>query len=112
MVKYEFTKGLYTIIVLDRRVDPTTISRTRLSETIGVGEGESLVGELVSVVCHRGDSFQNGHYISYHKTDDAVWYMNDDDNKIQQSSHPFKTKNNRTETCDILFYKNYVAKIL
>ena len=66
-----------------------------------------FMGELVSVVCHRGD-VNVGHFVSYHKVDDS-WFLNDDTNQCAPSESPLDGINiAENEPIELLFFKNNV----
>ena len=101
------SKGLYTVINLNS----TLLDRqpAKLSDRITNCEGANYIGELVSAVCHRngGDSStDSGHYVTYTKTDDGVWYINDDSKPVKQTGNPYQSKV-RGETITMLFFKNF-----
>ena len=47
-----------------------------------VEAGQDLLGELVSVVSHRGD-VNAGHFVSYHQVQNN-WYLNNDPVLLQK----------------------------
>ena len=46
---------------------------------------DPLNGDLLSVICHRGEGSNFGHVVSYHKVT-GQWYLNDDDRLYQGPS--------------------------
>ena len=110
---FEATKGRFTLLAINRRGyhdargNPIPKLMTRLTMADGNTEGDRLCGELVSVICHLGDGTDGGHWVSYHQTDDQVWWRNNDSLPVVQSpSHPFNCRSRLDETVDFLVYKN------
>ena len=91
---------MHTIIAVNRFTDPT---RKQLNRLILNRSRESLdLGNLVSVVCHRGDVNQ-GHFVSYHRVDEQ-WFLNDDSMMVTLSEDPLCSAI-ESETIEILFFK-------
>ena len=67
---------------------------------------EILLGNLVSIVCHRGGEGEPGHFVSYHRDDITDnWYLNDDHHPVARTArHPFVGLV-PDETVDLLVYK-------
>ena len=64
-----------------------------------------LLGELVSIICHRGDP-NEGHYVSYHQVNGS-WFMNDDSKKCKLVSNPLLLNGSvASETVELLFFQN------
>ena len=62
------------------------------------------LGELVSVICHRGDVNQ-GHFVSYHNVGQQ-WFLNDDSRRCSASNNPLEQTNTVVnETVEMLFFK-------
>ena len=104
-------KGKFTLLAINRRGfkdqdgNPIPKITTRVSDTWSQRLGDQLLGDLVSVITHKG-SINTGHWQTYTKTDSGIWYLNSDSNKSLQSNHPLKTKNRSNETAEFLVYKN------
>ena len=103
--------GLFTILAVCRFDvnDPTNRKRlTRLAvPSHSMNNNRDLLGELVSVVCHRGD-VNKGHFVSYHKVEDN-WFLNDDSRPCSPSENPLDGRNiAKKETADLLFFINNV----
>ena len=85
-------RGKYSIYAINRRTGGQSLIRTSLSDQDSQTEGEQLLGELVSVVSHKGGA-GGGHWISYHYVGGS-WYINNDDNLIIRSPyHPYDSPN-------------------
>ena len=101
---YEIVKGKTTMIRLNR-LDFQNQQMFKIMTPLDVGPsnspGSQFLGELVAVVCHISRPHQ--HWLSYVKTDQG-WYLQDDSNPPFPSS-PLNS-NNRTETINLLCYKN------
>lgn len=102
-------RGIYTLFAINRlqydrqnAVLPKVL--TKLTDRRSTGAGERLCGDLISCISHVG-SHQRGHWISYHKTTDNVWWKNNDSYPIVQSNHPFNTSVN-DETVNFVVFKN------
>ena len=80
--------------------------RTKITSVMSGTSVDRILGNLISVVAHKGDTNQ-GHFICYSKLDDSdVFYVNSDSRRAYQSNcHPFQSGDN-TETVDLLVYKN------
>ena len=105
----ETQKGTYTLLAINRlqydrnnAVLPKVL--TKLTTVRSSGAGERLCGEVISCISHVG-SHQRGHWISYHKTSNGVFWKNNDSRPVVQSNHPFNV-NNREETVNFLVFKN------
>ena len=96
---YQAWKGLYTAANIDSPLDDAQVPK--LSDKLTNCEGEKYTGELVAAVCHRP-----GHYVTYTKTDDGVWYLSDDSKKIRQDVHPYHSRV-RGERVTTVFFKNF-----
>ena len=104
----DVTKGLYTVLNIDIRYHGAgNIRPARLSDNPTVSIAEGYLGDLVAAVAHRQNSLPNmpGHYVCYTRTDDDVWYINDDSRGASQTGHPFSSKI-RGESISMLIYKN------
>ena len=66
----------------------------------------SLNGELLSVICHRGQQSNYGHFVSYHNVT-GHWYLNDDDRMCRPKTNPL-LQQVPTETADMLFFKTNI----
>ena len=65
------------------------------------------MGNLVCVVCHRGDVNQ-GHFVAYSKVNNQ-WFLHDDSRPCVPSENPVEGRNIAvTETVELLFFKNCV----
>ena len=66
------------------------------------------MGEVVSVICHRG-SVNAGHFVSYHKVGNH-WFLNDDSKTCSRMSSPFDPNKaaviSSNETVDMIFIKS------
>ena len=99
----EAEKGHFTLLALDRsQMLPKVM--TKLTSVSSAGVGERLCGDLVSCISHIGDH-QRGHWVSYHKTSDNVWWKNNDSYPVVQTCHPFNVRN-RDETVNFLVFRN------
>ena len=110
---FEATKGKFTLLAINRRGynddrgNPIPKLMTKLTMAVGGTEGDRLCGELVSVICHLGDGTDGGHWVSYHRTDDGVWWRNNDSLPIvQATNHPFNCRSRLDETVDFMVFKN------
>ena len=102
--RMEVEPGFFTILTVDRFQfgnNPPVKLMNKL--IVDKGDEQSLdLGELVSVVCHRGD-VNHGHFVSYHVVGQQ-WYLNDDSRRCAPSGNPLQqTVSN--ETVDMLFFK-------
>ena len=104
-------RGTYTLFAINRlqydRQNPNVVLpkvMTKLTDRRSTGAGERLCGDLISCISHIG-SHQQGHWVSYHKTTDNVWWKNNDSYPIVQSNHPFNVNHNN-ETVNFVVYKN------
>ena len=105
----EAEKGHYTLLALNRsQFDGNNAMlpkvKTKLTSVRSTGVGERLCGDLVSCISHIG-SHQQGHWVSYHKTSNNVWWKNNDSYPVVQTGHPFNASN-RDETVNFLVFKN------
>ena len=64
---------------------------------------QNVLGELVSVVCHRGN-VNRGNFVSYHQVQ-GQWFFNDDSNAVTAAQDPLRHLQ-PDETVEILFFKN------
>ena len=103
-------RGLYTILTINRRGYSDTSGRpinklmTKFLVTRGTTAGDALLGDLVTVISHRGGL--RGHWVSYSSIDNGDWYLNDDSNAVTRSNvHPFDVDAD-SESVDCLVYKN------
>ena len=62
----------------------------------------SLMGTLKSVICHRGQGTNHGHFVSCHNVT-GVWYMNDDSRRYRPASDPLEHIIS-TETAERYFF--------
>ena len=109
--KLEPKLGMFTILAINRfNVEnpiQKRLNRTRMPRT------SSLLGELVSVACHRGD-VNAGHFVSYHKVD-GHWYLNNDSRQCSPCENPLEGLNieycregeKTSETVELLFFKKH-----
>ena len=102
--KYTATKGLYTVLNIDSQNQAGTRRVAKLSEKVTMCDGQNFLGELIATVAHRQQG--GGHYVCYTRTDDDVWFLNDDSKRVAHTSHPFQSKI-KGETPTMLVYKNY-----
>ena len=93
--------GFFTIIALNRMNSGFQKLRNRLE----LSRSDKLLdpGQLVSVLCHRGD-INHGHFVSYHCVDDQ-WFLNDDSRQVIPTNSPVDHPNIRTETIELLLFK-------
>ena len=63
-----------------------------------------LLGSLKSVICHRGQGTNHGHFVSYHNVT-GVWYLNDDSRRYRAASDLLDQRV-ATETADVLFFQS------
>ena len=111
--RYHAVKGKFTFIGINRRgfydTDGNVIPKlaTRVTDTASGKWGDTYLGELVSVISHRG-SINSGHFITYSKVTDGggSWYLNDDCKRIKQTTHPLKNSK-KGETAELLIFKNF-----
>ena len=99
--KLDVELGHFTIIAVNRFVDPTVKLMNKLDVT-RTNQMHIDLGQLVSVVCHRGD-VNLGHFVSYHRVDNQ-WYLNNDSRPCSQSQNPLEASNG-SETVELLFFK-------
>ena len=107
-----YLSGMFTVLGITRRGYLDSSGRiipmlyTKISEALTGTDADNFIQELVSCVSHRGGDTA-GHFIAYSKLDNTdVWYINNDSEKVyQSSSHPFQSTN-IYETVDMLVYKN------
>ena len=107
-------KGEFTCLAINRRAysdeDGTNSDRsnkimTKITDTPSPHLwGDPLVQELVAVIGHKG-SVNSGHWVCYSKVED-VWYVNSDNCRPRQVTHPLK-HNRKGETADLLIFRNY-----
>ena len=108
--KLEVKPGFFTILAISRFDinDPNNKQMNRLtipSEPVRIGH--NLMGDLVSIVCHRGDVNQ-GHFVSYHQVD-RQWFLSDDSRQLSPSQNPLEDGlGDESETIELLFFKNNV----
>jgi hypothetical protein len=108
--KLEVRPGFFTILALNRfDVNyPNNKQMNRITIPPVPGRiGHNLMGDLVSIVCHRGD-VNRGHFVSYHQVD-RQWYLNDDSRQLSPSQNPLVDGHvMESETIELLFFKNNV----
>ena len=103
-------KGRFTLLAINRRGlndedgDPIPKINTRVCATWSQRHGDKYLGELVSVITHKG-SIHSGHWQTYTKTDSGTWYLNSDAHPVKQTSNPLNSKR-KDETSQFLIYKN------
>ena len=101
---------LIALHTLNNRFDISNPNKKRnklVIPTVPVRIGPDVLGELVSVICHRGDVNQ-GHFVSYHKVGDQ-WYLNDDSRQCEATGNPMEgNRVSQSETVEILLFKNNV----
>ena len=108
--KLEVKPGFFTILAINRFDinDPNNKQMNRLtipSEPVRIGH--NLMGDLVSIVCHRGD-VNHGHFVSYHQVD-RQWFLSDDSRQLSPSQNPLEDGLvDESETIELLFFKNNV----
>ena len=105
----EAEKGRFTVLALNRtQFDGNNAMlpkvMTKLTSVRATGVGETLCGDLISCISHIGSQHQ-GHWVSYHKTSNSVWWKNNDSYPVVQTCHPFNV-NNREETVNFVVFKN------
>jgi hypothetical protein len=98
--RLESVLGHFTIIAVNRFVDPTVKLMNKL-ELTRPAQLPLDPGDLVSVVCHRGD-VNRGHFVSYHRIDDQ-WYLNNDSRQCSPSGNPLESTIG-SETVELLFF--------
>ena len=99
--------GKFTIVGLNRfHIDNQNSKRmTKICLADDMEYISPLLGELVSIICHRGDP-NEGHYISYHQVNGS-WFMNDDSKKCKLVSNPLVLNDSvASETAELLFFQN------
>ena len=99
--RLEVELGHFTIIAVNRFVDP----RAKLMTKLELTRPDQLIldpGKLVSVVCHRGD-INRGHFVSYHSIGDQ-WFLNNDSRQCSPSGNPLHSSIG-SETVELLFFK-------
>ena len=101
--KLEVRQGVFTILAVNR-FDVTNPNNKKMNRLEFTGRN-ALLGELVSLICHRGD-VNRGHFISYHKVAEQ-WFLNDDSRPCIPSNNPLDGSI-PDETVEILFFKNNV----
>ena len=101
----EVQLGFFTIVAVNRFQLGGGQTTTKLLNKLQIENDDDMldVGELVSVVCHRGD-VNYGHFVSYHKVGQQ-WFQNDDSRKSTPSNNPLEQTNAENETVDLLFFK-------
>jgi hypothetical protein len=100
--KLEVKLGYFTIIALNRM----NRGSEKLMKRLVMSRNDQLIdpGQLVSIVCHRGD-INRGHFVSYHCVDDQ-WYLNDDSRQVILTNNPVEHPSTRTETIELLLFKH------
>jgi hypothetical protein len=98
--KLEVELGYFTIIAVNRM----NSGSEKLMNKLELSRNAQLIdpGQLVSVVCHRGD-INRGHFVSYHCVDDQ-WYLNDDSRQVVPTNNPVDEPSSITETIELLLY--------
>ena len=102
--RFDVDIGFFTVIAVNRFEEGQAAKR---SNKLLVSRNHHLQvdpGELVSVVCHRGD-VNFGHFVSYHRIGDQ-WFLNDDSRQCAPSNNPLQDSNVENETVDLLFFKS------
>ena len=104
-------QGKFSFIAINRRLGytdednhPIPKINTRIGDAWSQSWGNKVLQELVSVITHRG-SVHTGHWQTYSKTDDGLWYVNSDAHPPRQTSHPLKSIR-KDETAELLVFKN------
>ena len=94
--------GYFTIIAVNRMQSGSA----KLMNRLELSRNDQLIdpGQLVSVVCHRGD-INRGHFVSYHCVDDQ-WYLNDDSRQVVPANYPVDFPSTMTETIELLLFKH------
>ena len=100
--RLEVKLGYFTIIALSRM----NRSSVKLMHRLEMTRNDQLIdpGQLVSIVCHRGD-INRGHFVSYHCVDDQ-WFLNDDSRQVFPTNNPVENPSTRTETIELLLFKH------
>ena len=98
----EAVAGFFTVLAVNR-FDNTNAKRMNKLEISRNVQQTMDPGELVSVVCHRGD-VNHGHFVSYHRIEDQ-WYLNDDSRQCVPSDNPLEKDDIESESVDLLFFK-------
>ena len=102
--KLDINIGFFTILSVNR-FDINDPNSKRMNKLMLMNKpGQLKFGELVSVVCHRGD-VNRGHFVSYHKVGQQ-WFLNDDSRPCTSSPSPLDGNNDVSETVEILFFKS------
>ena len=108
--KWEVSKGMFTVFGLNR-IDWDVARNTKALTKLSEGKSrhsvaDSLCHDLVACINHIGKTSTQGHFVTYTKTDDGVWWRNDESKKVKQyPHHPFKATM-KHETTDLLIFKN------
>ena len=100
-VMLEVQLGHFTVLSVNRFVGGEAKLHNKL-EIARTAESLMNIGELVSVVCHRG-GVNRGHFVSYHKVGDQ-WFLNDDSRQISPQEDPLE-QNVVNETVELLFFQ-------
>jgi hypothetical protein len=99
----EVKTGFYTILAVNR-FDVQNHNNKRMNKlTLTSNPGQLHLGELVSVICHRGD-VNRGHFVSYHRVEQE-WFLNDDSRPCTPSNNPLEGRNADSETVELLFFQ-------
>ena len=103
---YQIVKGKVTIVRLNRvgfRDGNVYKIMTPLDHGRNSSPGSEYLGELVAVICNRGEGTRHTHWVSYSKTTNG-WFINDD----HRPPAPSSPLNSRVigETINLLCYKN------
>ena len=105
--KIEAIPGQFTVLSVNRLdiTDRSNKLKNKLSHFGGGRIRADLVGELISVICHRGN-VDRGHFVSYHKVGED-WFLNNDSRLISAAENPLNMNNDsENETIEVLFLKN------
>ena len=104
-VRLEVQPGMFTILDVNR-FDVENLNAKRLNK-LEVEAGQDLLGELVSVVSHRGD-VNAGNFVSYHQVQNN-WYLNNDSRPCSSSENPIDGPHILpTETVELMFFQNNI----
>ena len=107
--KLEARPGFFTILSVNRfdDNDPTAKRLNKLKILRNTRVGQELLGELVSVICHRG-SVDGGHFVSYHQVQ-GQWFLNDDSRQCRRVLNPTEDGTlAENETIETLFFVNSI----
>ena len=105
----EMEPGFFTILAVNRvdDSDPTVKRLNKLTILDNSRVRQHLLGELVSVICHRGN-VDRGHFVSYHQID-GLWYLNDDSRICSPCQNPIEDGAlAENETIEVMFFINNI----